>query len=85
MESFVLVPDRAFQELAERRRRHLADHDGTAARTGWEIDDPAQKQPQALSFYRNIQIFGTSLMMFGLFSSAGAGVRFTLTGPLPRW
>ena len=51
----------------------------------WEIDDPAQKQPQALSFYRNIQIFGASLMMFGLFSSAGTGLRFTLTGPLARW
>jgi putative oxidoreductase len=51
----------------------------------WTIDDPVQKQSQASSFYRNIEILGASLVMFGLFLSAGTSLRFTLIGPLARW
>jgi hypothetical protein len=51
----------------------------------WTIDDPSQRQAQSSSFYRNIEILGASLAMFGLFASAGSGLRFALTGPLVRW
>jgi uncharacterized membrane protein YphA (DoxX/SURF4 family) len=51
----------------------------------WTIDDPGQRQAQSSSFYRNVEILGASLVMFGLFASAGNGLRFTLTGPLARW
>ena len=51
----------------------------------WTIDDPSQRQAQSSSFYRNIEILGASLAMFGLFASAGNGLRFTLTGPLVKW
>ena len=51
----------------------------------WTIEDPDQEQAQSASFYRNVEILGASLVMFGLFASAGNGLRFTLTGPLARW
>ena len=51
----------------------------------WTIDDPGQRQTQSSSFYRNIEILGASLVMFGLFASAGTGLRFTLTASLVRW
>lgn len=51
----------------------------------WTFDDSAQRQAQAASFYRNVQIFGASLVMFGLFAWAGPSLRFTLTAPLVKW
>jgi len=51
----------------------------------WAVEDPAQEQAQGLAFYRNVEILGASLVMFGLFASLGNGLRFTLTGPLIRW
>ena len=51
----------------------------------WTIDDPVQRRTQALAFYRNVEIMGASLVMFGLFGWVGHGLRFALTGPLTRW
>lgn len=51
----------------------------------WTIDDPAQRRPQALAFYRNVEIMGASLVMFGLFGWVGTSLRFAMTRPLTRW
>ncbi len=51
----------------------------------WTIDDPAQRRTQALAFYRNVEIMGASLVMFGLFGWVGHGLRFAMTGSLTRW
>lgn len=51
----------------------------------WTIDDPGQRQTQSSSFYRNIEILGASLVMFGLFEWAGDALRFALTGPIASW
>lgn len=51
----------------------------------WTFDDPAQRQAQTLAFYRNVEILGASLVMFGLFGWVGDGLRFAVTGPLTRW
>jgi uncharacterized membrane protein YphA (DoxX/SURF4 family) len=51
----------------------------------WTIEDPGQRQVQSASFYRNVQILGASLVMFGLFVSVGTGLRFALTDPLVKW
>ena len=51
----------------------------------WTIEDPAQRRTQALAFYRNVEIMGASLVMFGLFGWVGDGLRFALTGSLTRW
>jgi uncharacterized membrane protein YphA (DoxX/SURF4 family) len=50
----------------------------------WTIEDPTQRQAQSSSFYRNIEILGASLVMFGLFGWAGSSLRFTLTGPFVK-
>ena len=51
----------------------------------WTVDDPVQRRTQALAFYRNVEIMGASLVMFGLFGWVGHGLRFAMTGPLTRW
>jgi putative oxidoreductase len=51
----------------------------------WTIEDPEQKRAQGLSFWRNVEILGASLVMFGLFGWIGNGLRFALTGPLTNW
>ncbi len=51
----------------------------------WTIDDPTQRRTQASAFYRNVEIMGASLVMFGLFGWVGNSLRFAMTGPLTRW
>ena len=51
----------------------------------WSFDEPGQRQTQATAFYRNVEILGASLVMFGLFASVGHALPFTLTGPLVTW
>ena len=51
----------------------------------WTIDDPDQNRAQAMSFYRNVEILGASLVMFGLFGWAGHELRFAVTGSLTGW
>jgi putative oxidoreductase len=48
----------------------------------WTFDDEAQKTSQRTAFYRNLVIFGASLVFFGTFVTLGSELRFTLTGPL---
>jgi hypothetical protein len=50
----------------------------------WKLDDPAQKQMQAVNLCRNIAFLGPSLALFGLFAAAGHGLRFSITPPLFR-
>jgi len=51
----------------------------------WTIEDPAQRRAQALAFYRNVEILGASLVLFGMFGWVGTSLRFAMTGPLTRW
>jgi len=51
----------------------------------WTIEDPAQRRTQALAFYRNVEIMGASLVMFGLFGWAGHSLRFAVTGAVTKW
>ncbi len=51
----------------------------------WTIEDPDQRRPQGLNFWRNVEILGASLVMFGLFGWIGSHLRFALTGPLTKW
>jgi putative oxidoreductase len=51
----------------------------------WRLDDPAARRTQRSSFYRNVMMLGSSLVMFGMFASFGGAVRFTLTPPLFRF
>jgi putative oxidoreductase len=51
----------------------------------WTFEDPVQKQTQTTNFYRNVEILGASLVMFGLFASLGHALRFALTGSLIKW
>jgi putative oxidoreductase len=51
----------------------------------WSIDDPEQNRAQAMSFYRNVEILGASLVMLGLFGWVGESLRFTLTAPIISW
>jgi len=51
----------------------------------WTIDDPEGRRAQALAFYRNVEILGAALVMFGLFGWAGHSLRFALTGPATKW
>jgi uncharacterized membrane protein YphA (DoxX/SURF4 family) len=51
----------------------------------WSIEDLEEKRAQALSFYRNVEILGASLVMFGLFGWVGESLRFTVTGSLVNW
>ena len=45
----------------------------------WAIEDPAQRQTQSGSFFRNVALLGASLAMFGFFASAGEALRFAIT------
>jgi uncharacterized membrane protein YphA (DoxX/SURF4 family) len=51
----------------------------------WSFDDAAQRQTQATAFFRNVEILGASLVMFGFFEAVGHALPFTLTGPLVTW
>jgi putative oxidoreductase len=48
----------------------------------WLFEDEAQKTLQTSAFYRNLVIFGASLVFFGTFVTLGSELRFTITGPL---
>jgi putative oxidoreductase len=48
----------------------------------WEFEEEAQKTPQKTAFYRNLVIFGASLVFFGTFATLGSALRFTITAPL---
>ena len=51
----------------------------------WKIDDPAPRRTQRGSFFRNVMMLGSSLVMFGMFASVGGALRFSLTAPLFRF
>jgi putative oxidoreductase len=51
----------------------------------WALDDPEQRRTQAMAFYRNVEILGAALVMFGLFGWAGHSLRFAVTGSLTAW
>jgi len=51
----------------------------------WTIDDPEGRRTQAMAFYRNVEILGAALVMFGLFGWAGHALRFALTGAATKW
>jgi putative oxidoreductase len=48
----------------------------------WSFEDEAQKTLQTSAFYRNLIIFGASLVFFGTFVTLGSELRFTITAPL---
>jgi putative oxidoreductase len=48
----------------------------------WSFEDEAQKTLQTSAFYRNLIIFGASLVFFGTFVTLGSVLRFTITAPL---
>lgn len=48
----------------------------------WTFEDQAQKTSQTTAFYRNLVIFGASLVFFGTFATLGSQLRFTITAPL---
>jgi putative oxidoreductase len=48
----------------------------------WSFEDEAQRTVQASAFYRNLVIFGASLVFFGTFVTLGSELRFTITAPL---
>lgn len=45
-------------------------------------EHPAERYVQTSYFYRNLIVFGASLVMFGFFAAAGDALRYTITGPL---
>lgn len=51
----------------------------------WTVQDPAQRQQEQISFYRNVTLLGVVIILFALFASMGDGIRFALTGPLIRF
>jgi uncharacterized membrane protein YphA (DoxX/SURF4 family) len=48
----------------------------------WTFEDEAQKTSQKTAFYRNLVIFGASLVFFGTFVTLGSQLRFAITAPL---
>lgn len=48
----------------------------------WTIEDPAQRQTEQMSFFRNVTFLGAALALFALFASIDHGLRFALTGSL---
>jgi hypothetical protein len=38
-----------------------------------------------MAFYRNVEILGAALVMFGLFGWAGHGLRFAVTSAATTW
>ena len=48
----------------------------------WSFEDEGQKTFQKTAFYRNLVIFGASLVFFGTFVTLGSELRFTITAPL---
>jgi putative oxidoreductase len=48
----------------------------------WSFEDEAQRTVQTSAFYRNLVIFGASLVFFGTFVTLGSELRFAITAPL---
>jgi putative oxidoreductase len=48
----------------------------------WSFEDEAQRTLQTSAFYRNLVIFGSSLVFFGTFVTLGPQLRFAITAPL---
>jgi putative oxidoreductase len=48
----------------------------------WSFEDEAQRTVQTSAFYRNLIIFGASLVFFGTFVTLGSDLRFTITASL---
>ena len=48
----------------------------------WSFEDEGQKTFQRTAFYRNLVIFGASLVFFGAFVTLGSELRFSITGSL---
>lgn len=48
----------------------------------WTLEDVEQRQTQTGFFFRNVILLGGCLVMFGFFTAAGEGLRYTLTAPL---
>jgi uncharacterized membrane protein YphA (DoxX/SURF4 family) len=48
----------------------------------WSFEDEGQKTFQRTAFYRNLVIFGASLVFFGTFVTLGSELRFSITGSL---
>ena len=48
----------------------------------WSFEDEAQKTFQQTAFYRNLVIFGASLVFFGTFVTLGSELRYSITGSL---
>ena len=51
----------------------------------WTLDDPEAQRAQALAFYRNVEILGAALVLFGLFGWLGHSLRFAVTGAATKW
>jgi len=48
----------------------------------WSFEDEVQKTVQKTAFYRNLVIFGASLVFFGTFVTLGSELRYSITGSL---
>jgi len=48
----------------------------------WSFEDEGQKTFQQTAFYRNLVIFGASLVFLGTFVTLGSGLRYSITGSL---
>ena len=48
----------------------------------WKLEDPQQKQPQTMYFWRNMIGLGACAIMFATFVALGPALRFTVTAPL---
>lgn len=48
----------------------------------WSFEDEGQKTFQKTAFYRNLVIFGASLVFLGTFVTLGSELRFSITGSL---
>ncbi len=48
----------------------------------WEIEDQMQKMTQQQLFFRNVLALGTTLILFGIFTTFGPELRFVITEPL---
>ena len=48
----------------------------------WKLEDPSQRQPQTMYFWRNMIGLGACAIMFGTFVALGHALRFTITAPL---
>jgi putative oxidoreductase len=48
----------------------------------WKVDDPQARQQQQIHFFKNLSLFGASLVMFALFAHCGGDLGLMAGGPL---